>query len=100
MIISGGLNVFPSDIEEIVGKHPGVSDVTVIGIPHAKWGESCLALVIPSATDQVSEAQILDWANEHLAKHQRLQAVEFRDEFPRNALGKVLKRLLREPYWE
>ena len=100
MIISGGLNVFPSDIEEIVGKHPGVSDVTVIGIPHSKWGESCLALVIPSAAEQTSEAQILDWANERLAKHQRLQAVEFRDEFPRNALGKVLKRLLREPYWQ
>ena len=100
MIISGGLNVFPSDIEEIVGKHAAVSDVTVIGVPHSKWGESCLALVIPDATASASEVDILEWANERLAKHQRLQAVEFRDEFPRNALGKVLKRMLREPYWQ
>ena len=100
MIISGGLNVFPSDVEEIVGKHPAVSDVTVIGVPHDKWGETCLALIIPVANSDTSEQQIIDWANEHLARHQRLNAVEFRDEFPRNALGKVLKRLLREPYWE
>ncbi len=104
MIISGGLNVFPSDIEEIVGKHPAVSDVTVIGVPHSKWGESCLALVIPdtsvASAESADAATILEWANERLAKHQRLQAVEFRDDFPRNALGKVLKRLLREPYWQ
>ena len=100
MIISGGLNVFPSDVEEIVGKHPAVSDVTVIGVPHDKWGETCLALIIPVANSDTSEQQIIDWANEHLARHQRLHAVEFRDEFPRNALGKVLKRLLRESYWE
>ena len=92
--------MFPSDVEEIVGKHPAVSDVTVIGVPHDKWGETCLALIIPVANSDTSEQQIIDWANEHLARHQRLNAVEFRDEFPRNALGKVLKRLLREPYWE
>ncbi len=100
MIISGGLNVFPSDVEEIVGKHPAVSDVTVIGIPHDKWGESCLALVIPVADSDATEAQIIEWSNQNLARHQRLHALEFREEFPRNALGKVLKRLLREPYWE
>ncbi len=98
MIISGGLNVFPSDVEEIVGRHPAVADVTVIGVPHEKWGESCLALVIPDADLDVNEQQLLDWANANLARHQRLHAVEFRDDFPRNALGKVLKRLLREPY--
>jgi len=100
MIISGGLNVFPSDVEEIVGKHSSVADVTVIGIPNDRWGESCLALVIPVTNSEVSEQQIADWANERLAKHQRLHSVEFREEFPRNALGKVLKRFLREPYWD
>ena len=98
MIISGGFNVFPADVEEIVGRHPDVRDVTVIGVPHEKWGESCLALVIPQAPANADE--IRDWANERLAKHQRLIGVEFRDDFPRNALGKVLKRILREPYWE
>ena len=100
MIISGGLNVFPSDVEEIVGKHPMVADVTVIGVPHEKWGESCLALIIPAAHAEINEQQIIDWANQQLARHQRLYAVEFRDDFPRNALGKVLKRILREPYWQ
>ena len=99
MIISGGFNVFPTDIEAVVGGHPDVLDVTVIGIPHEKWGETVLALVIPKAGTTPDAAAIVGWANERLARHQRLAAVEFRDEFPRNALGKVLKRILREPYW-
>ena len=99
MIISGGFNVFPSDLEEVIGRHEAVSDVTVIGIPHEKWGETPLALVIRKPGADASQPDVLAWANQRLAKHQRLGAVEYRDEFPRNALGKVLKRLLREPYW-
>ncbi len=99
MIISGGLNVFPVDIEEIVGKHPDVIDVTVIGVPHEKWGETCLALIIPKDGVEIDCDEIKSWCNKKLAKHQRLNKVESRDEFPRNALGKVLKRVLREPYW-
>lgn len=97
MIISGGFNVFPTDVEAIVGQHPNVADVCVIGVPHDKWGETCLALVIPRGDADVTV--IRDWANGRLAKYQRLHAVELREEFPRNALGKVLKRLLRDPYW-
>lgn len=96
MIISGGFNVFPADIEAIVGEHSDVSDVTVIGLPHEKWGETPLALVI-GQKDADSNA-ILQWANQRLAKHQRLSDVQFRDDFPRNALGKVLKRKLREAF--
>ena len=99
MIISGGFNVFPSDVEAVVGGHEAVADVTVIGIPHEKWGETCLALVIPKPGAAAEPEAIRAWANERLAKHQRLAAVELRGEFPRNALGKVLKRLLRAPYW-
>lgn len=99
MIISGGFNVFPTDVEAIVGGHPDVFDVTVIGVPHDKWGESCLALVIPREGVAIDCDALRDWANERLAKTQRLIAVETRAEFPRNALGKVLKRLLRDPYW-
>jgi long-chain acyl-CoA synthetase len=98
MIISGGFNVFPVDIETVIAAHEAVQDVTVIGIPHAVWGETPLALVIRHANATAAEAEILAWANQRLAKHQRVSAVEFRDEFPRNALGKVLKRQLREPY--
>ena len=100
MIISGGFNVFPKDIEEVVGAHPDVSDVTVIGIPDPKWGETPLALVIPVAGSDADPDALLAWANERLAKAQRLKAVELRDAFPRNALGKVIKRELRAPYWE
>lgn len=99
MILSGGFNVFPADIEQVVAAHPDVADVTVIGIPHEKWGETPLALVIPAAGAQPDPAAILEWANARLAKTQRVSGVEFRTDFPRNALGKVLKRLLRAPYW-
>lgn len=99
MIISGGLNVFPVDIEEVVSKHPDIIDVTVIGVPHEKWGETCLALVIPKHGIEINCDEVKNWCNKKLAKHQRLHSVEIREEFPRNALGKVLKRVLREPYW-
>lgn len=99
MILSGGFNIFPKDIEEIVGAHPGVSDVTVIGVPHDKWGETPLALVIPSPGDPLDADELLDWANQRLAKTQRLAGIELREAFPRNALGKVIKRELRQPYW-
>ncbi|TMV13673.1 class I adenylate-forming enzyme family protein [Arenibacterium halophilum] len=100
MIISGGFNVFPSDVETIVGQHPDVKDVTVIGVPHRKWGESCLALVIPANAESADVDAILEWCNARLAKTQRLVGVELRDEFPRNALGKVIKKDLRAPYWD
>ena len=89
----------PKLINPTVRRHPAVSDVTVIGVPHDKWGETCLALVIAELGADASTDAIREWGNERLAKHQRVAAVEFRDEFPRNALGKVLKRVLREPYW-
>ncbi len=99
MIISGGFNVFPTDIEAIVATHPDVLDVTVIGIPHDKWGESALALVILQPGADIDAAALMAWANARLARHQRLAALAFCDDFPRNALGKVLKRVLRQPYW-
>jgi acyl-CoA synthetase (AMP-forming)/AMP-acid ligase II len=100
MIISGGFNVFPTDLEEVVGGHPDVLDATVIGVPHDRWGETPLALVILKQGAGFDPASMLAWCNERLAKHQRLSAIEVRTDFPRNALGKVLKRMLREPYWK
>ncbi|MDP6346005.1 MAG: AMP-binding protein [Alphaproteobacteria bacterium] len=100
MIISGGFNIFPADIEGVIGEHPAVQDVTVIGIPDERWGETPLALVIPAADADAEPDDIKAWSNQRLAKHQRVKAVEFREEFPRNALGKVLKRMLRAPYWD
>ncbi len=99
MIISGGFNVFPKDIEEIVGAHPLVSDVTVVGVPDKKWGEAPLALVIPRPDSEIDTQELLEWSNARLSKTQRIKSIELREEFPRNALGKVIKRELRAPYW-
>ncbi|WP_164155407.1 class I adenylate-forming enzyme family protein [Sandarakinorhabdus rubra] len=93
MILSGGFNIYPADLEAVIGEHPAVQDVTVIGVPHPKWGETPVALVIPRG--QPDPDELLAWANARLARTQRLSALELRTEFPRNALGKVLKRELR-----
>ena len=98
MIISGGLNVFPVDIEEVVGKHPILLTLQSLAFL-MKNGETCVALIIPKDGVEIDCDEIKNWSNEKLAKHQRLYKVESREEFPRNALGKVLKRVLREPYW-
>ena len=98
MIISGGINIFTSDIEEVLAKHPDVQDCTVIGIPHEKWGETPLALAIMYKGATISEDDLKAWLNGKVAKYQRVSGLVFKDDFPRNALGKVLKKELREAY--
>ncbi len=101
MIVSGGVNVFASDIEEIFIQHPEVAEVAVIAVPHKKWIETPLALVRLRPKSSIKEEDLKEWVNKRVAKHQRVSKVVFRDEeFPRNALGKLLKRELRDPYWE
>jgi acyl-CoA synthetase (AMP-forming)/AMP-acid ligase II len=97
MIISGGQNIFPADLERVLAAHPDVAEVCVIGIPHVRWGETPLALVVPRG--ETDATTLRDWANARLGRMQRLAAVEFRENLPRNAGGKFLKRELRAPYW-
>ena len=100
MIDSGGVKVYPRDIEEVVALHPDVREVAVIGIPDDKWGETPLAAVIlhPGAT--VAADALREWINAHVsARYQRVADVLIMSEFPRSAAGKTLKRELREPYW-
>jgi long-chain acyl-CoA synthetase len=100
MIVSGGVNVFPKDIEEIIVQHPAVREAAVFGIPHEKWGETPFAVVILSREDAISAWELRDWVNERVvAKYQRVHDVTIMKEFPRSAAGKTLKRVLREPYW-
>ncbi len=100
LIISGGANVFPKDIEEIIVQHPAVREAAVIGVPSEKWGETPLALVILHQSVEISEEELREWINERVAgKHQRLHGVVFKDDFPRSTAGKTLKREMREPYW-
>jgi acyl-CoA synthetase (AMP-forming)/AMP-acid ligase II len=98
MIISGGLNVYPRDIEEVIAQHPDIAEVGVVGIPHPKWGETPLALAVPRPGSEPDPAEIKEWANDKLGKHQRVYAVELRGDLPRNAIGKIMKRELREEY--
>ncbi len=100
MIISGGINVFASDIEAVFITHPDVREVAAIGIPHEKWGETPLLLAIPRDGATVTEAGLLEWGNARLGKYQRVARVEFRSDFPRAGHDKILKRALRAPYWE
>lgn len=100
LIISGGVNVFPKDIEEIIVQHPAVREAAVFGVPSEKWGETPLAAVILHHAGEITEAELCTWINERVdGKHQRVQAVVLMDEFPRSTAGKTLKREMREPYW-
>ncbi len=100
MIISGGLNIYANDLELVLLDHPAVDDVAVIAVPSETWGETPLALVVPKAGSAEKPEAVKEWANARLGKAERLSAVEFRDHLPRNPIGKVLKRQLREPYWK
>ena len=100
MIISGGFNIYATDLEIVLGKHAEVDDVAVIAVPSEQWGETPLALVVRKPGAAATAEEIRTWSNDQLGKAQRLSAVEFRDQLPRSSIGKVLKRELRAPYWD
>ncbi|MFB4299773.1 long-chain-fatty-acid--CoA ligase [Actinomadura sp. NTSP31] len=98
MIISGGENIYPAEVENVLMGHPAVTDCAVIGVPDARWGETPKALVVLS--EDVPEQQIIDYCRERLAHFKCPTSVERRDAIPRNPTGKILKRQLRAPYWQ
>ena len=99
MIISGGVNVFPKDIEEVIIQHPAVAEVSVFGVPDKKWGETPIAAIIFHHAQKLSQNELIKWTNERVdAKFQRISAVVIYDSFPRNVAGKTLKREMRESY--
>lgn len=95
MYISGGENVYPAEVEQVYFRHPNVVDVSVVGVPDERWGESGLAVVVPRDADAFDEAEFLDFGRGHLARYKLPKAVWVVDEIPRNAAGKVLKNELR-----
>lgn len=99
VILSGGQNIYPADIEAILMTHEGVSDCAVFGIPSEAWGETPLAFVVLRAAAGIEAGALLDWVNARLGRQQRVHRIEFRPELPRNTNGKLLKRELRAPYW-
>ena len=99
MIISGGVNIYSAEIENVIHAHPKVWDVAVFGIPNEDWGEQVHAIVQPKPGSQLSEDEITQWVAERLADYKKPRSVEFRDDLPRDEAGKIRKRDLREAYW-
>ena len=100
MIISGGENIYSREVEEVLHKHPAVADAAVIGVPHEQWGETVKAIIVLREGKQATEEEIIDFTRQYLAGFKRPRSVEFIDSLPRNLSGKVLKKVLREPYWK
>ena len=100
MIVSGGENVYPAEVENVLMSHPAIADCAVIGVPHDRWGETAKAMVVKKADVEVTEQEIIDFARERLAKFKCPTSVEWLEALPRNPSGKVLKKDLRAPYWE
>jgi fatty-acyl-CoA synthase len=96
MIVSGGENVYPAEVERVLREHPAVDDVAVIGVPHPRWVETPLAFVVAAEGAVVDEAELIDHCRSRLAGYKKPSGVVVVDELPRNAAGKVLKRRLRE----
>jgi long-chain acyl-CoA synthetase len=99
MIVSGGENVYPAEVENVLMGHPAIADVAVIGVPHERWGETAKAIVVRAPATEVSEAEIIAYAKERLATFKCPTSVEWIEVLPRNPSGKILKKDLREPYW-
>ncbi len=98
MIISGGFNIYPSDLEAVLREHPAVAEAAVVGVPSQAWGETPVAFVVQQRAGEASADALLQWFNARVGKTQRLTALQFIAELPRSAIGKVLKRELRECY--
>jgi acyl-CoA synthetase (AMP-forming)/AMP-acid ligase II len=100
MIISGGENIYPAEIERVLAEHPTVDDVAVIGVPDERWGEVPKAVVVAAQGADVDPDALIAYCREHLAVYKCPKTVDVVDELPRNLTGKILKKQLREPYWQ
>jgi fatty-acyl-CoA synthase len=100
MFISGGENIYPAEVERVIAAHPAVAEVSVIGVPHEKWGETPKALVVPNEGERLTKGGVVRHCREHLAGYKKPTYVAFVDELPRNAAGKVLRRELKRLHGE
>jgi acyl-CoA synthetase (AMP-forming)/AMP-acid ligase II len=99
MIVSGGENIYPAEVENALMQHPAVADGAVIGVPDERWGEAVKAVVVLRPGAQADPASIITWMRERIAHYKCPKSVDVVDAIPRNPSGKILKRVLREPYW-
>ena len=99
MIVSGGENIYPAEVESALFGHPGVADVAVIGVPDERWGEAVKAIVVKKQGAELTPGALIGWARERIAGYKLPKSVDFVEALPRNPTGKILKRELRKPYW-
>jgi acyl-CoA synthetase (AMP-forming)/AMP-acid ligase II len=100
MIVSGGENIYPIEVENVLAAHPDVADVGVIGVPSDKWGETVKAIVVLKPGAETSADDLIAYCRERLAGFKCPTSIDFLPELPRTPSGKILKRELREPYWK
>ena len=100
MIISGGENIYPAEVENALMKHPAVADVAVIGVPDEKWGEAVKACVVLKPDARTDANAIIAFSREQIAHYKCPKSIDFLPALPRNPSGKLLKYQLRKPYWE
>jgi len=100
MIISGGENVYPAEVESAIYGHPAIAEVAVIGIPSDKWGEEVKACVVPKPGHEIDADDVIAWARARTAGFKAPKSVDVIPMMPRNASGKILRRELRAPYWD
>jgi fatty-acyl-CoA synthase len=95
LVISGGENVYPAEIEDVLHAHPAVSEAAVVGVPDERWGEVCVAYIALRSGSSAGEGELIAWCDERLARYKVPRAVRFVDELPRSGMGKVAKEDLR-----
>jgi acyl-CoA synthetase (AMP-forming)/AMP-acid ligase II len=100
MIVSGGENIYPAELESVLAAHPAIGDIAVIGVPDPQWGEAVKAVVVLKPGQQLTAEELIEWSRPKLAGYKRPRSVDFTELIPRNPSGKILKRELRQPYWE
>ncbi|MCF8047007.1 MAG: AMP-binding protein, partial [Desulfarculaceae bacterium] len=99
MIISGGENIYPREVEEVLLRHPAVREVAVIGVPDSQWGEAMKAIVTLVHGQAISGEELVAFCKDHIASYKKPKSVDFVDELPKNNYGKILKKDLRAKYW-
>ena len=100
MIVSGGENIYPAEVENALMSNEEILDAAVVGIPDDKWGESVKGFVVIAAESSLSEDEIISYSRTQIAAYKCPKSIEFINELPRNPSGKILRRELRDPYWE
>ncbi len=100
IIISGGYNVYAREVEEVLYTHPAVREAAVIGVPDEKWGEAVKAIVALKPSAKTTEKELIDYCKQHMTSYKKPQSIEFMPELPKSAVGKILKREMKEKYWQ